>query len=173
MKKKSNQEEIFDIVDENDNIIGQATRTECHGNPSLIHRTVHVVVFNSKGEILLQKRSKNKDIQPGKWDTAVGGHLMPGENYETAACRELTEELGVSYKGKFNFLFFSKIRNEIESENTKVFSITYDGPFFFNKDEIEEIRFWNSVELKTNIGKDLFTPSLESELIRLFKLQKI
>ncbi|HPO91483.1 MAG TPA: NUDIX domain-containing protein [Victivallales bacterium] len=173
MKKKSIEDEIFEIVDENDNIIGKATRTECHGNPSLIHRTVHVVVFNSKGEILLQKRSQKKDIQPGKWDTAVGGHLMPGEDYETAAYRELAEELGVNYTGEFNFLFFSKIRNKIESENTKVFSILHDGPFSFNKEEIEEIRFWNNTELKASIGKNIFTPNLESELIKIFKLQKI
>ena len=88
-------EELFDIVDDNGNIIGTAPRSKCHGDPSLIHRTAHVFVFHPDGrQVLLQLRRKDKDIQPGKWDTSVGGHLDHGEDYETAARRELREELG-------------------------------------------------------------------------------
>ena len=72
MTKKT---EIFDIVDENDRVIGQAPRSECHGNPALVHRVAHVLVFNSRGELLLQKRSQAKDIQPGKWDTILGAYV--------------------------------------------------------------------------------------------------
>ena len=166
--------EIFEIVNEENQIIGTAFRHECHGNPSLIHRTAHVVVFNQKGEILLQKRSKNKDIQPGKWDTAVGGHLDSGEDYETAAKRELAEELGINDdKIKLNFLFDSKIRNEIESENVRVFSIIHDGPFKFAEDEIDEIKFWNANQLDTAMETGIFTPNLEIELKKLRDLDFI
>ncbi len=164
MKKN---EEYFDVVDEDDNIIGRALRSECHGNPSLIHRTVHVVVFHSDGRILLQKRSPKKDIQPGKWDTAVGGHLEPGEDYESAARREMKEELGVSFAFPLSYLFDSQIRNNIESENTKVYAVTYDGPFNFNSEEIEEIRFWSRDEMISAFGKAIFTPNLEEELKKI------
>lgn len=88
--------EYLDIIDESGRIIGQATRAECHTNSSLAHRTVHVLVFNSRGELFLQKRSINKDIQPGKWDTSVGGHLNLGETFHQAVQREIKEELGIN-----------------------------------------------------------------------------
>lgn len=167
----SAENELFQIVDENDQVIGVASRRECHGNPSLIHRTVHVVVFNDEGKILLQKRSLNKDIQPGKWDTAVGGHLSVGESYEDAAKREFREELGADCPQELKFLFNSKIRNKIESENTKVFSVVHNGPFNPDKNEITELKFWSQKELKENIGRGIFTPNLEAELEKLFDMQ--
>ena len=86
--------EIVDRVDDQDRVIGTASRSACHADPNLIHRAVHVLVFNGQGELLLQLRSLSKDIQPGKWDTSVGGHLDPGEDYRAAAVREMGEELG-------------------------------------------------------------------------------
>jgi len=171
MSKNSLSEEIFDVVDENNIVIGSALRSECHGNPQLIHRTSHVVVFHSDGRLLLQKRSADKDIQPGKWDTAVGGHLDCGESFIDAARREMTEELGVSVDDLFlEFLFDSKIRNEIESENTRVFSTIFDGPFNFCPKEIDEVRFWTSEELLSPELRVNFTPNLIVELDRLFEL---
>lgn len=79
--------ELFDVVDENDNIIGRATREECHSNPKLMHRASIILIFNSKGELLLQKRSMNKDTNPGKWANSVAGHVDPGESYEETAKR--------------------------------------------------------------------------------------
>ena len=87
--------EYLDIVTEDNVVINKALRSECHGNPHLIHRAAHILVFNSSGQILLQKRSLNKDIQPGKWDTSVGGHVDSGETYEEAAHKELYEELDI------------------------------------------------------------------------------
>ena len=84
---------LLDIVDEAGRIVGRETRKCCHGNPALIHRSVHVFVFNSAGELYLQKRSMSKDVQPGKWDTSVGGHLDHGEEYDAAVLREMEEEL--------------------------------------------------------------------------------
>ena len=161
--------EYFDIYDEAGNRIGRALRSECHGNPALLHHTSHVVIFHPDGErLLLQKRSRNKDIQPGKWDTAVGGHVDCGEDYLTAARRELREELGVSeFPGELRYLFDSKIRNSIESEDVRVYGLTFAGPFRFQTEEIDEIRFWTKEELADLENRKLFTPNLVSELALL------
>ncbi|MEI3000306.1 MAG: NUDIX domain-containing protein [Victivallis sp.] len=143
------KQEYFDIYDEAGNRIGRALRSECHGNPALLHHTSHVVVFHpAGGRILLQKRSRSKDIQPGKWDTAVGGHVDAGEDYLTAALRELREELGVTASaGELRHLFDSKIRNAVESEDVRVYALRSAGPFRFQPEEIDEIRFWTADEL--------------------------
>ncbi len=159
--------EWFDIVDERDAVVGRAPRSHCHGNPRLVHRTAHVVVFSTDGRLLLQKRAPDKDIQPGKWDTAVGGHLAPGETYEQAARREMVEEIGLPVARPLEFLFDSRIRNEIESENVRVFAAVFDGPFRARKEEISELRFWGWDELIAAVGTGRFTPNLEAEIARL------
>ncbi len=162
--------ELFDIVDENGNVIGCAPRWKCHGDPSLIHRTAHVFVFHPDGNhILLQLRRKDKDIQPGKWDTSVGGHLDHGEDFETAAVRELREELGYRGEVTLEFLFDARIRNEIESENTRVYGMKSEGPFSFQESEIDEIRFWSFEEIDRELasGGGSFTPNLCVELKKL------
>ncbi len=156
--------EVFEVVNENDEIIGTATRKECHSNPKLIHRTAHVIVFSSNSKILLQKRSLNKDVQPGKWDTAVGGHFSVGESAIEAAKREMNEELGIPLSQNIDFMFKMKIRNNIESENVSVFSTVYDGPFFIQKEEIDEIRFWNRGELKELLKTNEITQNCIEEL---------
>ncbi|MFA4944660.1 MAG: NUDIX domain-containing protein [Lentisphaeria bacterium] len=160
--------EEFDVYDAAGNHRGRRPRRECHGNPALIHRTAHVVVFARDGRLLLQKRPAHKDIQPGKWDTAVGGHLAPGESWEQAARRELAEELGIPGAGlPLEFLFTSQIRNEVESEDVGVFALVHDGPFHPPPAEIDELRFWSTAELRRARGGGLFTPSLDAELDRL------
>jgi len=154
--------EYFDIVDENDRVIGRAPRRRCHGDPSLVHRVAHVLVFNGRGELLLQKRSLSKDIQPGKWDTSVGGHLDLGETYLEAAVREMSEELGI--KGiPLTFLYHSKIRNEIESENVATYLARYDGEVAFSEEEIDEVRHWRPEEIDVALGTGAFTPNFEEE----------
>ena len=161
-------EEYFDLYDEAGNRIGKALRKECHGNPALLHHTAHVMVFHPEtGAVLLQKRSMDKDIQPGKWDTAVGGHLALGEDYLAGAKRELREELGVKSEPELFFLFDAKIRNEIESEDTRVFGAKLSGPFAFQKEEIDEVRFWTKAELLDEENHALFTPNLVVEIKRL------
>lgn len=154
--------EFFEIVDENDQVIGVAPRSECHGNPALVHRVAHVLVFNSGGELLLQKRSARKDIQPGRWDTSVGGHLDPGETYLQAAYREMREELGVEGI-PLTFLYFSRIRNDIESENVATYLARYDGDIVFAPEEIETVRFWAPAEIEGALGSGCFTPNFEEE----------
>ncbi len=154
--------EIFEIVDDQDRVIGTAARSACHGDPSLVHRVAHVLVFNPQGELLLQKRSRHKDIQPGKWDTSVGGHLDPGEDYRTAARREMVEELGIS-GAPLTFLYKSQIRNEIESENVATYLTCHAGAVRFAPDEIEEVRYWRREEIDQALGSGLFTPNFEEE----------
>lgn len=93
---QDNNQEMFPLVDEEGNITGAATRGECHNGSKLLHPVVHLHVFNSRGELYLQKRPEWKDIQPGKWDTAVGGHVDLGESVEQALRREVREELGIT-----------------------------------------------------------------------------
>ena len=93
---KDNSQEIFPVVDEEGNILSAATRGECHGGSMLLHPVVHLHVFNSQGELYLQKRPAWKDIQPDKWDTAVGGHVDLGESIHQALLREVQEELGIT-----------------------------------------------------------------------------
>ena len=88
---KDNKDEMLPLVDENGIIIGAATRGECHNGSKILHPVVHLHVFNSNGELYLQKRPEWKDIQPGKWDTSVGGHIDLGENVEMALKREVKE----------------------------------------------------------------------------------
>ncbi len=158
-KKKT---EFFDIVDDEDRVIGQAPRSQCHGDPRLVHRVAHVLVFNSRGELLLQKRSVTKDIQPGKWDTSVGGHLDPGEDYLTAAYREMQEELGITGI-PLTCLYPSRMRNEIESENVMTYLARYDGDIRFCRDEIATVRFWRVCDIENSLGTKVFTPNFEEE----------
>ena len=163
--------EYLDIYDDTGNHIGTALRSECHGDPALIHCTVHIVVLHPEtGELLLQKRRLDKDIQPGKWDTAVGGHLAAGESFETAARRELAEELGISDDVELIHLFDGRIRNSIESENTRVFGVKLAGPFDFQKSEIDCVRFFNAAELADPAFRAQCTPNLLLELDDLKKL---
>ena len=105
---KDNLQEIFPIVDEEGTVVGKATRGECHNDSRLLHAVVHLHVFNTKGDVYLQKRPEWNDIQPSKWDTAVGGHIDYGETPEAALRREVSEELGMTdfepqFVGKYVF----------------------------------------------------------------------
>jgi isopentenyl-diphosphate delta-isomerase type 1 len=158
----SDPHELFDIVNQDDDVIGQAERRACHGNPALIHRAIHVLVFHPSGRLLLQKRAPNKDIQPGKWDTSVGGHLNVGESYLAAARREMAEELGLTGVA-LTFLYRSRIRNRIESENVQTYLAITDKSIRFDPMEISGVRYWSSEEIARSLGKNTFTPNFEEE----------
>jgi len=87
-------EEFFDVVNERDEVIGRAPRREVHAR-DLLHRAIHVLVFNARGEVFLQKRSLIKDTAPGLWDSSTSGHVDAGEDYDACAVRELREEIGL------------------------------------------------------------------------------
>lgn len=160
-----NNEEMFPIVDEEGNITGATTRKECHSGSKLLHPVVHLHVFNSKGELYLQKRPAWKDIQPGKWDTSVGGHVDLGESVEIALKREAREELGIT---DFTAELLTHYVFESDREKELVFShrTTYDGEIL-PSEELDGGRFWSLAEIKNNLGKGIFTPNFESEFLRL------
>ena len=155
--------EILPIFDKNNKLTGSAPRLLCHSNPNLIHRAVHVLVLDDEGRLLLQKRSKNKDVQPGKWDTSVGGHLMIGEKYLAAAKREMKEEIGLAANIKMRYAYSYQWRNEKETENIKTYVCTHNGPLKHNQYEIDAIKFWTIAEIKKALGKNRLTPNFESE----------
>ena len=120
------QEEIFPIVNTEGEVVGSATREECHAGTFLLHPVVHLHIFNSAGELYLQKRVMTKKIQPGKWDTAVGGHVDYGERIEDALLRETREELGVRDFTP-EFLMRYEFRSQIEAELVYIYKCEYDG----------------------------------------------
>lgn len=155
-------EELFPLVDEEGNVIGQATRSVCHNGSKPLHPVVHLHIFNQKGEIFLQKRSEKKDIQPGKWDTAVGGHVDFGESIEDALVREAREELSIlDFTPEFirRYVFES----DIEKELVHTFKTIYEGNIEIDPIELADGRFWPLSEVEKNIGKGVFTPNFEKE----------
>ncbi len=164
-------EELFPIVDEQGNTIGKATRKECHGGTFYLHPVVHLHVFNSKGELYLQKRSMSKDIQPGKWDTSVGGHVDYGEEVETALRREAREELGISeYEPKLLCRYIWQSAREKELVND--FYCIYDGDFNIDPVEIDEGRFWSFEDVEANLDTQVFTPQFNGEFERIKSIWK-
>ena len=163
-----NDQEKFPIVDEQGNIIGAATRGECHNGSKLLHPVVHLHVFNSKGELYLQKRPAWKDIQPDKWDTSVGGHVDLGESVQSALKREVQEELGFSefVPETVTHYIFESTR---ERELVFVHKTVYDGEIH-PSEELDGGRFWSKDEIKANLGKGVFTPNFEIDVdkIKLF-----
>jgi isopentenyldiphosphate isomerase len=166
--KTTDPEELFPIVDEQGNMIGTALRSVCHdGKSMLLHPVVHLHVFNTKGELYLQKRSMTKDIQPGKWDTSVGGHVSPGESIDQALRREVMEELGLTdFEPVFIIKYIWRSSRERELVNSYK-SITDDIPKI-NNAEIDEGRYWSINEIYKSLGKSIFTPNFEHEFKLLF-----
>ena len=166
--KQDNSKEIFPIVDESGATIGKATRGECHSGSKLLHPVVHLHLFDSAGRIYLQQRPLWKDIQPGKWDTAVGGHIDYGETVEEALLRETREELGLTGVST-TFLLQYVFESEREKELVHVFRAIYDGEVR-PSDELDGGRFWTMEELNEAFGKGVFTPNFEQEFQKIAKL---
>jgi len=164
-------EELLDLIDNDDRVVGQAARSEVHGNPALLHRVVHVLVFDSNGRVFLQKRSEDKDVQPGKWDTSVGGHVDAGESRKQAVHRELREELGIPPEGRnspaLTFLHAYRHENDYESELVTTWMCCWDGPFHLQESEISDGRFWSTAEIESQLDlrveESSFTPNFADE----------
>jgi len=133
----SASDELLDVVDENDEVIAVRRRGDIHAQ-GLMHRAVHILVFNGRGELFLQKRSMLKDEQPGQWDTSAAGHVDSGEDYLSCAVRELDEELGIRVERPPQALFKLPASTRTGNEHCMVYRYVYDGPLQLQPDEIDE-----------------------------------
>lgn len=138
---QTDSSELLDIVDANDNVVGSATRGEIHQR-GLKHRSVHVLVFDGEGRVLLQKRSMQKDQCGGMWDTSCAGHVESGQTYEKTAPRELQEELGFTPADTLQTLFKMSPTSDNGHEFAMVYSLNYSGPFTAAEDEIDELQWY-------------------------------
>lgn len=161
-----NCKELFPVVDAAGHVTGSAPRGECHGGSMLLHPVVHLHLFNSHGELYLQKRPVWKGIQPGRWDTAVGGHVDLGETVAEALRREVREELGVCDFEAVQVAHYV-FRSERECELVYVHRTLYDGAVC-PSDELDGGRFWSEAEIRAALGTGVFTPNFEGEIPLIF-----
>lgn len=158
--------EWFPVIEPSGLVTGRASRQYCHSGAKVLHPVVHLHILDRSGRLYLQKRSLKKDIQPGKWDTAVGGHLDYGESISEALFREASEELGFS---EFNpvYLLSYVFESEVEKEMVNVFAAVGNFSPVPDLDEVEDGRWWDFKEIEENFGKSVFTPNFEKEFARI------
>lgn len=130
-------QELLDVVDENDRVIGVQSRGEIHAQ-GLMHRSVHILVFNSNAELFIQKRSMSKDNHPGRWDSSAAGHVDSGEDYYSCAIRELGEELGIKAMPSLEQLFRLSASPVTGMEHCIIYRCNHNGPFELQAEEIDE-----------------------------------
>lgn len=142
----NDQDELLIVVDSNDKVLEFLPRSEVH-EKRLLHRTVAISVYNNKGEILMQKRTSKMDNNPSKWSNASGGHVTKGKEYDEVAKKEIKEELGINPQ----LILIKKmfINDPVHNTMTSIYKTQSNGPFKFNKEEIDEIRFFSKQDLKT------------------------
>ena len=154
--------EWFPIVEPNGLVVGRSSREYCHGGAKPLHPVIHIHIIDRQSRIYLQKRSMRKDIQPGKWDTAVGGHVSYGESIIEAVYREASEELRLT---DFNPIFVEvyEFESPVEREMVNVFAAVGSYDLHPDLDEVEEGAWWELADIDASIGKGVFTPNFESE----------
>lgn len=169
MLEKYKDEEWFDILDNAGNVTGKAPRRLCHAGPGLLHAVVRLHIADDKNRLYLQKRSMKKEIEPGKWDTAVAGHVASGENPAAALKRESIEELGLQ-EIKVALAARYIWETKIESELVYMFFGRYNKTITIaDKEEIDEGKYWKIKKIKENLNKGIFTPNFEYEFDILMK----
>ncbi len=162
-KRRFKKEEWLPVVDKEGKILGKTPRSMAHKDKSIMHPVIHLHIFNKERQLYLQKRDRNKLVQPGKWDTAVGGHVAWGETIETTLKRETEEELGIVPE-KIAFIKSYVWTSDMETELVYVFISQWDKDIYTNRQEIEEGRFWSKQEIDKQLNDDIFTPSFIHEL---------
>jgi len=153
MKVSDDLDELLVVVDESDQVIGSATRMECHRNPDLIHRAAYVLIFNSEGKLFLHKRSQTKDTCPGMWSISVAGHVGLGESYKNTITREMKEEIGAVLDVEFVDKFL--LRNKTENEYSAIYKGYAEGPFKLNPLEIEAGEFFSMGAIRDEMWGEL------------------
>lgn len=154
--------EFFPVVEPSGLVVGRSTRSYCHGGAKPLHPVIHVHIIDRFSKIYLQKRPMTKDIQPGKWDTAVGGHVSYGESIVEAVYREAYEELRFMEFNPIHIVTY-EFESAVEREMVSVFAAVGSFELTPDPDEVEEGRWWPVEEIDANIGKNVFTPNFESE----------
>ena len=154
-------EEILEVVDYEDRVIGTERRGVIHAR-GLMHRSAQVLLFNSSGELFLQKRSMNKDEFPGLWDSSAAGHLEPGESYDQCARRELEEELGIRHRGELTELFKFRASPDTGYEHCTVFRCVSDNPLTLQAEEVDEGKWLSPGEMDERVQNRhaLLTPAI-------------
>ena len=162
------RKEMFPVVDPSGLVEGIASRQYCHSGSKVLHPVVHLHIVDRFGRLYLQKRSMKKDIQPGKWDTAVGGHVDFGETLLEALFRESSEELGLR---EFNPVYIESyvFESEIEKELVNVYAAVGSFTLSPDMDEVDEGRYWDIEDVEENLGKSVMTPNFEQEFVRIRK----
>ena len=153
-------DEIFDIVDHSDTVVGSASREEVHKS-GYLHRSTHLLVFDSNNRVLLQKRSDEKDTFPGRWDSSVSGHVDSGEMYDQCVIREAFEEIGISLVEIPEKLFKIDACEETAQEFTWVYRTIHDGPFHINEREVSGVEWFalEEVDRMLEINREIFSPA--------------
>ncbi len=157
-------QELLDVVDENDRVTGVKTRGEIHAQ-GLMHRAVHILVFNSSAELFIQKRSMSKDNNPGLWDSSAAGHVDSGEDYYDCAIRELGEELGISVGRPLEQLFRLPASPITDMEHCIVYRCINEGPFELEAEEIDQGAWISSTEMDRRVSEDDPTQTQVLQLI--------
>ena len=159
-------EEVFPVVETSGLVVGRATRKYCHSGSRLLHPVVHLHIIDRGERIYLQKRAMTKDIQPGKWDTAVGGHVSYGESLLEALHRESMEELRLT---RFNPVYIGTYPYESTRENELVNIFAAVGSFEIRPDgeEVTEGKWWTLSEIDKAIGHNILTPNFEMEFAKI------
>ena len=162
MPIKAKSSEWFPVVLPSGLVVGRSTREYCHSGAKPLHPVIHIHIIDRFSRIYLQKRSMRKDIQPGKWDTAVGGHVSYGESLMEAVYREASEELGFT---EFNPVYLEtyEFESAIEKEMVNIFAVVGSYDLHPDLDEVDEGRWWELADIDASIGKGIFTPNFESE----------
>ena len=159
---KTSPSEWFPIVEPNGLVIGRSTREYCHSGAKPLHPVIHIHIIDRFSRIYLQKRAAHKDIQPGKWDTAVGGHVSYGESLLEAVYREASEELGFTEFNPIHLRTY-EFESSVERELVNVFAVVGTYDLHPDHDEVDEGRWWELQDIDESLGKAIFTPNFESE----------
>lgn len=158
--------EILPVVEPSGIVVGRATRQWCHSGDKPLHPVVHLHILNRSGELYVQKRAMTKKLLPGRWDTAVGGHVGYGERILEALYRESAEELGFH---DFNPVHLETyvFESEIERELVYVFAAVGNFELHPDHDEVEEGKWWSFESIDAHLSKSIFTPNFEMEFQKI------